>query len=224
MIHCKHFRIILVLLCLGTISYGNVCAEEIPEPSYNLTVSSPIYRSNTENITLDVTIPKHFKPVQTAAQAAALHLLQFIPGNETPENWTEMFVLQIVGNKGIDAAQLTQMIGKKVEDKLGSIQVLTKSTKTEGHYLVSTYGIYYQTGARREISYMNYYSSPGHLSGIQYVRALKADEKPEVVIQDMISTIEKIAKVTTKNPNEKPGLNVWLEPHPFYLIPSGILG
>lgn len=198
----------LIITCFTTVL---VKAQDIKEPAYNFTVSSPIYRSQTEKIDLDFIVPKHFKPVQTAAQAAKLHLLQFIPQDETPQVWTQLVVLQILGNQSIDAAQFTEMIEQKVKAKANTLKELTKNTKSEDKYLTSTLGLYYETGGRREISYMRYYSSPGHLSGIQYVRALKPDDQPEKIIQEMIVNMDKFSKVTTKPINKPPELNVFLE-------------
>lgn len=156
-----------ILFCVLWASVVSIStfAETQPKQSYNLTVSSPIYRSTTENVSLDVTVPHEFKPVQTAAQAAMLRLLQFIPKNEDPKTWSQMIVLQILGDQKINAAQFTQLISEKVKSKLGNIQVLIKNTQTEKEYLISSLGIYYESGSRREISFMNYYSSAGHLSG-----------------------------------------------------------
>lgn len=204
----KLLKLNTLLLLLFPLWMQCALAVDIPPPQYTMTVSSPIYRSQTENISLDVTIPKHYKPIQTAAQAAALHLLQFIPQNSTAKDWQEMIVLQIVVNKSLDAAQFTEIIAQKVQDKLKNMKVLTKNIKTENKYLVSTLAIYYETGSRREISYMNYYSSPGHLCGIQLIRALKPDEKPETVLEDMIGTVDKISVIKTRPNQEKSTLNV----------------
>ena len=95
-----------------------------------------------------------------------------------------------------------------MNEKGKNIKILTQNTKSEAHYQTSTLGIYYETGNCREISYMNYYSSAGHLSGIQYVRVLTANEKPEAIIEEMIMAVEKIAKVRDKTVGLKPGLNV----------------
>lgn len=46
---------------------------------------------------------------------------------------------------------------------------------------------------------------------MQYIRVLKENEKPEIVVQEMVTFVDKIAKVKRKKPTEpalKPGLNV----------------
>lgn len=209
------------LLCVITLWAGALtCAfassqiltqpkEEGPKESYNLKVSSPIFRSSARNIDLDVTVPQGYRPLQTAKQAAKLKLLQFIPIKETPRTWTNMIVLQIIGNQSITASQFVEMIAKKVKEKAPDATILLNDTLPQEDYVKSTLGITYHTGKRREISYMEYFSSEKHLSGIQYVRVISDDDNPEAVLKEIISEVDKIAKVSRKVPKGKQGLQVY---------------
>lgn len=205
----------VALIWAGALTAGSSVAPqqqtEIPpvkKPAYDLKVSSPIFRSDNKRIDLDVKIPNIYRPIQTAQQAARLKLLQFIPKNETPQSWTKMIVLQIVGNQGLSSAQFTQIIAQKVKEKSNDATILINESKSENDYTKSALGVVYDTGKRRELSYMEYFSSEKHLSGIQYVRIIQPDEDAKAILEKMVIEVHKIAQVTTKDPKAKPSLQV----------------
>jgi hypothetical protein len=188
------------------VSQGQVAP--LPQPPkahhhYSLTVNAPIYSSQNEKINLSVQIPKNFKALISAAEAAKLKYLKFIPNNEESNNWSELLTLQILTDKRMSAVQYTLNLKQEFQKQFKNATLLQQFNKTEDKFLISTLAYVYENQGRREIVYMRYYSSSNHLSGLQFTRVVDAKADAKVILQEMIDYMDLISKVTMKDNKPK---------------------
>lgn len=129
----------------------------------------PINWAETPKYGLVVTIPQGFKPLVPQGELDASATLQeYIPENETAENWTEIISVSKYIGKSIGAIKLlgeikTQMLAKATNGK-----VWIESNAVKPNYQQASLGIQYDYQGKHEVMGAHYYSGPYDCVGVQY--------------------------------------------------------
>jgi hypothetical protein len=176
-------------LCLFLL--GCLMAESISaiEENKDLSLLLPINHLIDNKVSLSIKIDKSYKPLgQLPAK-----FMEFIPKNESENNWSEIFTVQTLVGVRTSASDFLGKLKGAMQDKAKTFKLLKEDSKELKSYTMSSFGAAYETGGRKEVVYMRYYSGPADLCGVQYAKVLKPGESAENVLKDLIAYVDKVA-------------------------------
>lgn len=143
----------------------------------------PVNAASRPRVNLQVQIPSGFKSIQTLKEfeSPTQTLLEFIPENEDPDNWTEIItVFKYIANQ-VSAPELVGRIKKSLIEK-NYAKVLTESNKDFKNYKHATLAVDYIFQNHMEVLGMIYDSGPYDCSGVQYtIRPSREQTSAEVL-------------------------------------------
>jgi hypothetical protein len=140
--------------------------------NYKAIYSLPINGVSTPKIHLIIKAPEGFKV--SPENFNAFHqghstILEYVPQNETLENWSKIITLSSqVGNK-LQADQYTKGFVEFTVPQTKRSKIVTQKTEKRDSYLFSSIAFQYMSNnGKVELLYMEYYSGPYDSSGIHY--------------------------------------------------------
>lgn len=120
---------------------------------------------------------------------------EFIPANETGDNWTQIITTNSFINKKLAAAQFIDYMQKRFQEAATQVTVIDSSLDNYPDYQRSCTTIDYQVNERHEMVAMCYYSGPYDAAGIQYAILYPADNPPKA---DVAKKLEAFLKAQTQ--------------------------
>ena len=124
--------------------------------------------------------------------------LEYIPKNDSSNNWTSIITLQSMPKMGLKASEFVKKIKYNMIKSASSHQILQSDDLNTGSYMFSSITLVYVFNRRREVICAQYYSGPMDCCGIQYTRRIGEDAKVEDVLKEMNSFIDKIVRIEIK--------------------------
>ncbi len=174
-------------------------ALNLPEGA-NLTLLAPIDHCTKGNISsLKVTIPSSMKSITSTDS-----FWEFIPSEESADNWSEIFTVKIHLAIEEYADLYNQHLLKVIGKASHNLKILHEADKTEKAYMVSTFAATYEVNGKKELLLSTSYSGPKDLTNVQITRRLKEKDQPEVVLKEMQKDLkDRLMVVPFKIENEK---------------------
>ncbi len=161
------------------------------EGNKDMTLLLPVNHLTDKKVTLSVNIDKSYK---TLGQLPAT-FMEFIPQGGSENNWSEILTVQTLVGVRASAADFLGKLKTAMKEKATTFKLLQEDSKDMKTYTMSSFGAVYETGGRKEVVYMRYYSGPADLCGVQYAKVLKAGESVEKVLQGLDDYVGKISVI-----------------------------
>lgn len=170
------------LLLLSSICHAepaSTFSEKIKDKQVN--VYLPINWTEKNSINLAVSVPYGYKPLQPPEEWQEAVIIEFIPKEETAEQWTEIITLIKILGKKVSSSFLSDMLktGFKTVDENLSVWLDKKDQTAD--YEISELGISYQNSGVLEVFGSENYSGPVDCVGVQYTIRPKAGKEEESV-------------------------------------------
>ena len=163
----------------------SISALNLPKDA-KLTVLAPIDHCTKGNtLSLEITIPPSLKSI-----TATENFWEFIPSEESADNWSEIFTVRMLLGLGEDRARadhFNEFMLKTMKERAKNVELLSLNheDKKEPTYRVSNFAIVYENNGQKELLLCVAYSGPMDLTNIQMTRKLKANDQPEMVLKEM---------------------------------------
>lgn len=172
-----NFIILLMFAC--NVSFGaDIQGLKKAIAEYKVTHSLPVNNISTPQFHIViqpikgfVTQPENF----IAFYDQASSIIEYIPRDESFENWSKIITIQCLTGQCIAADKLINTVRSNIESQVKRLVIIKEETAQKDSYLVSKAAIQYQKhDGIVEVLYMEYYSGPLDCSGIQYTEKVSS--------------------------------------------------
>jgi len=152
----------------------------------NATVS-PMYN-------LIVSIPKGYKALQDLEAFEKASLIEFVPTDESDENWSEIITIHKLIGKKISANDFMQKFKTKLLEKKVNNIAVEDSYETFPNYQMASLLASYEDAHQHETLGAKYYSGPLDCVGVQYTIRDNDDKKAAKKIESFFKTAISLSK------------------------------
>jgi hypothetical protein len=167
-----------------------VCPLSAHEGKNEMTLLLPINHVKDKKVNLRVNIDT---PYESGGQPK--EFMTFILQGENSYTWSEKLTVQTLVGFRQSAAEFLGQLQMALRIAAPSTKILLDHSEDMKTYEMSSFGAVYETGGRKELIYVRYYSGPDDLCGVQYLKELKAGESPEKVLRGLVEYVDKISMV-----------------------------
>lgn len=187
----KPYHFLIFFLSTAFSLYGaHLSTETRLKEDYKIqTFILPVNWSSSVKYNLVVSIPEPFVPVQPYSSFSSKDktTLEFIPENETVDNWTSIITLHKFLGKKIPAEKLVQQFKNMFVLQSEKPKFWKEEIQNNSDYTQASFGLSYLIKEKPEEIGISYYSGPYDLVGVQYT----------IRHSDQISQEEAIKRIET---------------------------
>ena len=149
---------------------------------YEKTILLPINHMTGKLITLSIRIDKNYKSLQKDLNPK---FMEFIPKGDDDNKWSQIITLQSLVGVHVSASAFLDKVKTGMKAQATSFKLLEENSKDMKDYSVASFGATYETNGRKEVVFMQYYSGPADIAGIQYAKPLGPNESPKKSLSRM---------------------------------------
>lgn len=160
------------------------CEDQQPIPEdYTFNYILPINWASDDRYNLTVTIPQGFRALQSQSSwlKKETPLIEFIPKNETENNWTEIITINKYIGQGLSAETMIKNLKNTMLSNVENGKVKSENLTKEPSYIFGNLDITYDLNGNHEIFGSRYYSGPYDTVGVQYTIRAKKDKEEEAL-------------------------------------------
>lgn len=117
-----------------------------------------------KKLSLQVDIPENFGPLKELSSL----VVEFIPKNQSRNNWTHMVTTQVITNQRRNAQTVTAYLKNGINQIATEIHLVEESSAKCSEHTESQLVIAYTLNKRRELLFSQYFSGPADCAGFQY--------------------------------------------------------
>lgn len=151
-----------------------------------LPVNSPM------GLFLNITLPKGYKNILNTSTDFFSLFSEFIPENESENNWTNILTAQLIVGKSVTANTYINQLKNRFTSIPGS-EIIYETTVQRCHYTKSELCIKYTINGRTEIVYIAAFSGPYDCAIFQNAKLINAHKK-----EDLLKEYKSIKKQSEK--------------------------
>lgn len=154
-----------------------------PIENYDITFMLPIDWSTAKHQDLLVKIPKGYQSIQPLSTWDKATLIEFIPQEEEPANWSQIITISKFIKSKISAKWIIERLIKQISQKVKT-QIILKEISNEKHQ-TGFFILKYKFNQKTELLGAKYLSGPYDCEGVQYTIRLGLDQAEEEAIQNI---------------------------------------
>ncbi|MBA3958015.1 MAG: hypothetical protein H0X51_06450 [Parachlamydiaceae bacterium] len=174
----KILNSLIFLLITASLS----AAEPLINKETKLTFMLPINWVPPTKCNLVVTIPPGYKPLQMPSTWEEATLIEFVPQNESQDEWTEIISINKLIGKKMSASRLVDEI-KSTFLKNHEARILQTKSSHDLSYESAQMSAAYNFEKYHEVLGCRYYSGPYDCVGLQYTIRPKKEETDVEIAQ-----------------------------------------
>lgn len=151
----------------------------------------PLDTNASQKVNLQVAIPNNFKAVPPPPNSP---VRIFIPNNETADEYSEIITVSPLENSNLTASQYIDALISGTQKNAADFKVVEKNTQQARNIEETVAIVTYKSPSynnRDEISIFYATSGPSGLASVQYIIAVKPNDKIENLTQNLYDFIKK---------------------------------
>jgi hypothetical protein len=176
----KYTTLLMMLLISTTVQAAKL-------DGYQINLSLPINATSKPMHHLSISTPKEYNSIQPIEMffGGDTSTLELIPKGDSPHNWSKIMTIHVEKGKSIQVDQSIMRFKNTFRKSTTNFKILEENIIQKKGYREGSLAMSYKYRGRYEVVYMQYYSGPLDMVGVQYATVIENDQDSKAVVNDL---------------------------------------